>query len=158
MCLAQRASYKRAVIARSESLISRTTRSSSLSWNKLKEAARRLGRDGTKKNEPPKQWLPKQKRKKRSSRQSQKRKQSKKQQNKRQKTKPSSKKWNNIYSVWLWKKRANGNGGVKICLKHWWNEKIVHCRIVFWADCYSFRKSLLICRRKSGQLLMLSRV
>ena len=68
------------------------------------------------KSELPKQWLPKQKREKRNSRQSQKRKQTKKQQNKRQKPKPWSKKWNDIYSMWLWKKRAYGNGGVKSVL------------------------------------------
>ena len=62
----------------------------------------------------------------------------------------------NIYSVWLWKKRANGNEGVKICLKHWWNESIMNFRIVFWTDCYCFRKNLLLCRRKSDQILILS--
>ena len=100
------------------------------------------------KSELPRQWLPKQNREKRSSRQSQKRKQSKKQQNKRQKPKASSKRWNDIYSVWLWKKRACGNGGVKICIRDWWNENIIHFRIVFWTDCCKFQKSLLKFRRK----------
>ena len=133
MCFAQRASYKRVVIARSVNLWCQgLPGSNSLSWNESRSSAQ-TGKRWNKKasfqssgfrNKSVKSGVQGKVRSENKVRNS-------KTSDKRQSLRLRNEM---IFTPCDCETKELTEMGVKICLKHWWNEKIIHCRIVFWAD------------------------